>query len=892
MKKFRFLVFALLAPLLSGCDLKVTEMEFDENQYVEQNQVKGALGEFSLLTPENGAEIVEMPTFTWTASENAITYTLEICEVDSFIFNVDSIIYIKQSNISGTSFKLTSPLKTKNINYYWRVTAVNPFNNTSTGKEKVSDTRVFTYKSQNVEEINIPVGEDGDWTLHKDGSYADVSIDKNNFFGEGDSETLKIAFDSAHTHQGIEESDGWIVVTKALEMDLYGTDSLYLNFYYVGDDADVLIRLIDADGEYWYKNIQVSRNAKQKVLLKFSEFTLRTKDTTVQNEIFNYEHIQFLEVVFERSFGDGCCFIGNMRAVNFNNYSRLFIEKVNFNNYPTEDWINESYDFKKTISDDGSELNLEYSTTAGFNGNEKGIGSYGYGFAKIPLQCYFVTGNAMKVKIKYSGYKSNVKALIRIYEEDKDRWFYEQPFSQLVENEFVELTIPFATFAKSDMSGDGNRQFYYILNLQLGVSGVYGSGTIAFKDIEIITMPSVSSNPIKVGGDGVIENFDSYFDRTEIYTHWESSVENKDEGIFLNSQEKFAKGGNVYAGQFNYKSDMSMATYDVYTDVEFKGGNALKVNIKDASVLKSGDPALSFMKEDDVTSTIILQLALSDGRWYRYEIKNAARKWTEYTIKFDDFKLEQGIVLEDSIPFLSENVVNFAFGIYYFYYDSQGKSHPVYSESNPVYFDDILFTNAEETKVTLLERELHPTDGKTLIDDFEYSSESELTSFWMGLNGLDYEKISLSSDVSSQGGSHSMKLDYKGATSPSYAIYPAFGSDVQAKALQFDIKGDDVATIYINLYVRAGTSLKQYRHTITNPSSAWTRYVVGLDKTLFVPLVSTDPALNINSIVDVQRITFGIVGTSGSNLSSIYVDNLLADSTVRSFLTHTVTKID
>ena len=202
-----------------------------------------------------------------------------------------------------------------------------------------------------------------------------------------------------------------------------------------------------------------------------------------------------------------------------------------------------------------------------------------------------------------------------------------------------------------------------------------------------------------------------------------------------------------------------------------------------------------------------------------------------------------------------------------------------------------MFTNASETKITKLENELHPVDGITTIDTFEYESNNQLLAHWMPLNGLEYEHIELSDEVSSQGGSHSMKLDYKGITSPSYATYPTFGNDVKAKALQFDFKGDGVATLYINLYVRSGTTLKQYRHTINSLSNVWNHYVIGLDKTLFAPLTSGDSALTIDSIRSIQRITFGIVGTS-SNVSSIYVDNIKADSTVKSFLTHTITPID
>jgi len=900
MKKINSLLALIALASLGSCSSKVDisqeniNLEYSYNSDTPISNKKGALGDFNLLAPCDGTLVEEMPTFSWEESENAVSYTLEVCSLASFDHASNSVIYSKETNISSTSFKLSTALKTKNLTYYWRVTAVNPFNTNTVGKEKVSSVENFYYKAQTTEEIPISVGEEGDWKLHDAGSYATIAIDDSDFFGTGNSDNLIITFEKEDTKQGIDSSDGWIVVTKVLEMDLYGTDSLYFNFYYSGNDADVLVRLIDADGEYWYNKIQVSQNAKQSVLMKFSEFTLRTKDTTVQNSIFNYEHIQYLEVVFEHSFGDGCCVIGNFRAVNFANYTNLFMDKLNFNKVPQENWIVESYNFKRTISQDGSELQLEYSTTAGFNNNAKGIGSYGYGFAKIPLNCYFATGNAIRMKIKYSGYKTNVKAIVRIYEEDTDRWSYEQPFNALKENEYSEITIPYTAFAKSEIRGDGNRQFYYILQIQLGLSNCYGSGSIYYKDVEIVTLPSVSSNRIEVGSDGLIENFDSYSYRTQLYEHWENSITNKDEGIFLNTNDKYNNGSNVQCGQFNYKSDMGLATYDCYTTVTMENAKAIKFWIKDASVLKSGESQLSYLKSEDVASTFIVQLALKDGRWYRYTIEKAPKRWTEYVINFDDFELNQGIELETSDPFVSQNVVNFAFGMQYFYYDANGKAYPVYTESNPIYMDEIRFVDANATKITQLEKELHPETGTniTKIDDMEYASQSELETRWIGLNGHDYEKVTLSNDVSSQGGSHSLQLDYKGYNSPSYAIFPAFGSDVKAKAIQFDLKGDGVATVYINFYIRSGSSFIQYRRTLTNVEASWNRYLIGFDSTLFSPVDNAQAgAMNLNSMPLVQRITFGIVNNNGTSISSIYLDNMLVTGDVKSFTVNTKTAL-
>ena len=876
---------------------KTIDLNFDTQGDITEENTKGALGDFSLLSPSDNGVVSEPPLFTWEISENAITYTLEVSSHESFDSSSSNVVYYKETNIAATSFRLSSPLKTKNINYFWRVTAVNNFNTNSVGKEKMSsNTFKFYYESQNVGEIAIDVGEEADWSLHKAGSYATVSIDHSDFFNSGKSDSLSVTFEQEDTKRGNVTSDGWLAVSKPLEMDLYGTDALYFNFYYSGNDADVVVRFIDADGEYWHSYIKVSQNAKQTVLIKFSDFVLRTKDTTVQNEIFNFEHVQYFELVFEHAFGDGAAMLGNIKAVNFESYSNLFIEKLNFNSFDESTWVTEAYNFKKTISDDGSELKLEYQSSAGFNGNEKGVGSYGYGFAKLSLNCYFATGNAIKVKIKYEGSKTTDNSIIRVYEEDTDRWSYEQKFSGL-SNEYTQFTIPFAAFAKSQILGDGNRQFSYILNLQFGASNLDRNGAIYYKDFEIVTLPSVSENKKIVGNDGIIDDFENYDNRTQLYEYWESSVENKDEGMFLNSTDKYVDGINEYAGQFTYKSDMSIASYDTYLDVNYQGGNALKFWIKDMSTYKSNESGLSYLTPSDIAASVVIQLVLTGNRWYRYTIESAPRRWTEYTINFSDFELYSGVELETSDPFLSQNVVNFAFGLQYIYYLQNGTPHPIYSESNPVLFDNIRFANSDETVITPLEKELHPdTDNAkfTRVDEFEYNSNEELNMHWLGLNGLDFEHIELSNDVSSSGGNHSMKLDYKGSSSPSYATYPAFGDDVTAKAMQVDIKGDGVATVYINLYIRVGTTTYQYRHTIYNVADSWNRYVIGFDSSLFIPQGSNPaqvPAININSMPSVQRITFGIVNTSGTTVSSIYVDNLCVDASVKSFTTHSITAL-
>lgn len=885
MKKINLLYLAFASLLVCGCgDEHVTiddyspttiDLSFENNSAFNQTTNKNDLGSFNLLTPSANSHVTSDPTFTWEPCDNASTYTLEVCTLSTFPNNNDSVPYIKESNISTTSFKLSTKLKLKNTTYYWRVTAVNPFNKTASTK-LCNTVFSFVYDSLNAGEIDIDIGEAEDWTRHEVGSYGEVTIDRNDFFGTGNSNSVVFTFDKEHTNQGIVLSDGWLIFTRNLDMDLYGTDSLYFNFYYSGNDAQAVIRIIDSDGEYWFKNIQISQNAKQTVLMKFDEFVQRTNDVTVQNETFDYEHIQALEIVFEKSFGDGCCVLGGIKAVNYSDYSDMFISSFDFNSFESSSWVDDNYTFDKQVSADGSELILTYSNKANY-GNDAGIN--GYGFKKITLNRYFTSGNALKFKVKYTGYKDNSSnAVIRIYEEDKDRWSYEQPLSSLVLGEYAELTVPFCAFASSQVEGDGNRQFGYILNIQFGVSGVYGSGTISFKDVEVVATPDLSTNKRIIDSTGVIEDFDNYSYRSQIYENWEQSKENKDEGIFVDSTNKYNNGVNQKTGLFYYKSDMGMATYDTYIDVQYEGGNSIKFWAKDASS-KSDNASLLYLKKSDVAAKMTIQLALKDGRWYRYTIEKLNKLWTEYVISFDDFELFSGVETDVSDPFVSQNVVNFAFGVQYFYYTQQGKSFPVYTSKNNVFVDEIKFVKDEATVINALEEELHLDESGTtvLIDDMEYASEAALKNRWFGTKGYDYENVHLSNNVSSEGGSHSMQLDYNGYVSPSYATYPVFGDDVTAKALVLDICGDNKATMYINFYIKSGTSAIQYRYTITLLESGWHRYAIGFS--LFAVVEGTGGSLTTQSFLSLQKMTFGLVDNDGGSVSSVYIDNVKTDNT-------------
>ena len=334
MKKIKLILLPLLIGMTACQSANVKTIDLDEIGKASEKST--SLGSFNLGTPTDKMIVESVQEFTWEESANAETYTLEICSSDMFISNVDTIDYYQRANITSTSFKINSNFAFKETNYYWRVTAKN-----SKEEKQCNSVQSFYVKAPAVEEVEFDLGETDDWNLHPLGSYADILVNNTNFFGEQE-KTLKISFKEEYTHRGNEESDGWIVVTKTLEKSIYGTDALYFNCFYAGQDSTIKIRLVDRDNEYWECLTQISLNAKQSIILKFSDFVQRTGDVIVANQTFDYERIKYMEVVFERTFGDGVFLISGMKAIKFDNYRDLFISKLNFNDYDETKYTYES----------------------------------------------------------------------------------------------------------------------------------------------------------------------------------------------------------------------------------------------------------------------------------------------------------------------------------------------------------------------------------------------------------------------------------------------------------------------------------------------------------------------------------------------------------------------
>jgi len=872
----------LMSFLLVSCGEQAIDFDaLGENEY-QPIETKGEIGSFSLLTPVDNISTVELPTFTWEEAENASNYTLEVASTITFEQGTDLIplldteLYLKKQGIATTSFNLSSAIRIKDRSYYWRVTAHND-DHTKACNEAYG---AFYLAANANEEIPIEIGDIENWIVHPQGSQADISINNTNFFGNS-KESLAIEFTMEQTKTGSGESDGWIVVTKSAEMELYGTDSLYFNFYYMGHDADVFVRFLDSDNEYWHCEIQVARNSKQTVILDFDDFQLRTKDSYIGDGIFGYQNIKYFEVVFEHSFGDGVCLFSDIKAIRYERYSHMFLDSLDFNDYEKSTWTNEAYNFNPAIGDEGRSLTLNYDSNPNEH-NTKGIGSAGYGFVRIPINRYFSKGDAIKVDVKYTGY-TTANMILRIYEQDTDRWSYTHPYSNLVAGQYKTLIIPFGAFDKSQILGDGTKQFYYIINLQFGLNKIYDSGTLSFSNFEIVSLDNEIDDEERianVGMDGVIDNFESYETSNELYYKWMLSNTNKDEYIALEKEYKTGGSANKAAGKITYKSDMGMAAYTIPTSVTAEGTNALSIWIKDGT-LKSDNAAFNYLADAHPQMTI--QLRLISGEEYRYTITALKGAWYEYNIPYSLFTINNPeLFYEGPAPITGEAISYFSIGVQYFYKLENGSAYPVYSSANPVYLDNIKLTDATSYEEIVKEKVLIPDneDEKLCyVDDFEnYQSDSELYEMWSDGVGFAYSEMNVSNNTAGQpNNEQSMSLKYQGnSPSVNYFLATNFADDVDARGMKISLLGDNQATVYINIYLEMSGTTVQFRYTLTNLVSVWKEYSIGFDN--FTNISSSSSVLiTRNNVKFIKKITFGIVNNVDANISYVNVDDMIFD---------------
>ena len=870
-------LLALLALplLLAGCNNAAPAVT------INTDRLTGEISAFNLTSPGNDFVTGTGFTFTWENATNAEFYSIEIAETENFYNDkLNSTVYVKENNISQNQYDLNYSLPKKDVLYYWRVTALNK------DHTKLSNqVGQFYYKSIKVSEIPIDIEDAQDWAVHKDGSKANVEIDRNNFFDNGNKNSLVVSFKKEDTSQGPghEKSDGWIVITKTADMELYGTDAFYMNFYYSGHDSSILIRVLDSDGEYWHQQVKVSNNAKQTIILKYDKFTLRTSGTNIFNREFDWQRIHYFEIVFERTFGDGVCMLSDIKAVNVEDYADMYMTKMDFRSDDIDNWTYESYKFSKTVSEDGSEL------TIGFSGVETSTLKKfpGYGYQNVPINKFFSEGDALKMKIKYGGNVANDATFyFRILEEDNDRWQFKMPFTKLVKNDYVELLLPLsATQRMQYMNGDGAKQFYFVKRINFGLSDNYATGTLSIKDLELVNLAEVLDTRTKVVNEnGCIEDFNDYELNSEPYYYWDQSVINKDEAIKLDTVHKAGGVRNTQCAEFDYKTDMEPAQYQVKIDSSAATDkNAFRIWLNDAT---PKDPRSQYSSLDpaEVAAEMTIQLELSTGEKYRYTILCVQKEWHAYTIPFTLFDVANPKELAgDPKPLTSNKIVSLGFAFQYYYIVDDVKQ-PTYSIANPVYIDEIYLVKSETTEgaIATIDSTINMDEdniNRATIDNFErYSDTSAMQDYWVFPNN----GAELSKTVTAESEEHTLKVNYTSVMTVTRDT--SFGQDVTARGVSFDIKTDGVTSISIYFNFRNGTKFYRMQYqadSYKNPilpadyenSTGWYHYEIGFS--FFKNVTdSSSQSIGASKAKNIESISF-VFSKTGTELSSSYLDNII-----------------
>jgi len=646
---------------------------------------EGAISAFALLAPANDAVFTSVPVFTWEAAENAETYTIEICtspefveetlaDADQHIYNKE--IYFSMDGLTSPQFKMTANLK-KDTTYYWRVTAVNADHwlYCADGNEG----RTFTYNALEEREMEFSVGYADEWKVHEVGSKATVTVDRNDFFKTGN-ESLKVSFDREDTQRGEEyvESNGWVVVTRSLETEIYGPDAFYFNFFYAGNDATAFFRLIDEDNEYWYAPIKLAQNAKQTIIIHRDEFVLRTNGTPVVNGEFDYHYIRSVELVFEHVDGDGAAFFSDLRAITYADYADYFIDAVNFDRFADKKGVEgEYFDFTTETADGGNTLTYSFTTKQVTDENK-----VGYGFVTYDVNKILSKGDAFAFTVNVKELKGDdeYNFQLRVVEEDKDIWVFSLPKAEIPESGVVELLIPYSAFrlAEGGFKGDGIRQFYYLKQVQFGLNNYYQDGSITVSGFSVDSLVNTLGEnlyTVTVGEDGMIESFEAYKNSIDVYYKWEPSTENKDESITLIPGENGGK-----AAQFGYKSDLPAASYRVnFAPVTETAYNAISITAKDVSI-------------DGADATMIVYLHTAAGELYSFTMDGLLNSWREYKIPLSMFSLDENSA---GIPTItSERIAGISVAFQYYYPKSLTNLNPAkYNSGNYVYVDAIKFIN-------------------------------------------------------------------------------------------------------------------------------------------------------------------------------------------------------
>ena len=870
------IVICLIVLLTFGCGLVIyggiTDASISEVA-IETAPKTGEIGAFSAVTPANNATLTSIPAFTWTEAENADTYTLEIASDDEF--DIADDYYIVKSGITTTTFNLQADFK-KDKHYFWRVTAKNEDHS-----ELISgDALTFFYQATLYDEIPVSIGYADEWKVHEVGSKATVSLDHNSFFGEkGNAEdmaakkdSLRISFDSEDTQRGPEyvESNGWVVVTRSLEAEFYGPDAFYFNFYYSGNDATAYFRLIDEDNEYWYAPIKLAVNAKQTIIMRISDFTLRTKGTPVVNEQFDYHYLKSMEIVFERVDGDGVAYFGNLKAIKYENYQDMVIDSLDFDREGYT-YTNDSayFNFERTVGDEGDSFTYAFTTRTGVPDNQKG-----YGFVKMYVNKILASSDAFSFNVGFFNADHTAMTdksfnfLLRIVEEDNDVWTFKILAKDIPAD--GNLLVPFSAFLLSEFKGDGIRQFYFIKQFQFGLNNRYSDGEITISNFDIVLLSDKVEDLYKstVGADGMIDEFENYESVVDVYYKWEPTTANKDEQISLNSAS--ALGRDTHAARFYYKTDLSDAAYVTHFD-SVEGYSAIEFYARDVS-------------NGSFKATMTVYLIGGPNELYSYELKNIDKEWINYVIPISEFNITADSFGSQHIT--CENITGIALAFKYSF------TRPEYASGSFVSVDKIRFSNATEVAKTELSGKIKMAQDNTkaMISDFDTDNADVVWSKKED-TGLSQSEVAsntaatINTEQTASGEGRSLQLAYKTRMVAPYCAYMVVDSGVTAKGLTLLLKGDGRPDTYVEVIVYVNS--KAYKKRIDVATSGWNYYSIGFSEFKYN---GTSEGISASSVGEITQIALYIKNYAASDYyaGTLYLDEIYFDNTITTS-TNTVT---
>ena len=107
MKNKIVLGLLLLSLLIPGCNTNKpssSESEVFDSQTIVHPRKSGEIGSFALIAPDNGFSTNEGFTFEWEEATNCDYYQLEVASTLNFITDDEDEVYVRESNISATTF--------------------------------------------------------------------------------------------------------------------------------------------------------------------------------------------------------------------------------------------------------------------------------------------------------------------------------------------------------------------------------------------------------------------------------------------------------------------------------------------------------------------------------------------------------------------------------------------------------------------------------------------------------------------------------------------------------------------------------------------------------------------------------------------------------------------